>query len=229
VAIAGAVLAETAGARGPDDAGAPTGRCRERGCTSPGTVRCDYIDSRGSRCTTRWCSAHVQRVDTGQYCRRHAGTLLALGVRASDPRTLPPVDHRGASLVSWIFREGYAILNPAVLGSLRPGELAFEDRAVSVGRSADGGRRWERGWRIANRDGIVCRVALRVDERDDALVSLVVSDRVLARGVPPWISRRRSGDPVAAEGEDAERAQFYRFLEGFVRRGLVRRAVTAPR
>lgn len=224
--LAEAVFPELNGADRPEEPEAEIGPCTERGCRSGASIHCAYVDSQGRSCQTIWCPRHSRAAGGGHYCRRHAATMVALGARASDPRTLPPVNHRGASLVSWVFTEGFATLNEAVLSGLLPGELAFDDRSVSVSRAPDGGRRWERGWRIANREGIVCRVALRVEERDDALVSLVLEERVLAQGVPPWISRRRNPGSEAPGHEASERARFYAFLESFVRRGLVRRTVT---
>jgi hypothetical protein len=198
--------------------------CREAGCEALGTIRCAYADSRGRACGTSWCARHAQTVGDGRYCRRHASTVAALSGRALDPRALPPVDHRGASLVNWICTEGFSTLHAAVLSGARPGEIVFEDRSVNVVRFADGRRRWERGWRIANRVGIACRVIICVYESDDALVSLEVGDEAVAVGVPPWVTRRRAGQEVAAEVDAGDRAQFYRFLDRHIRRALAQRA-----
>src|SRR3984893_15022322 len=85
--------------------------CRERNCTSEPSLQCTYIDSRGHLCGTWWCAQHLRRIGEGTYCRRHASTVSALGTKANDPRALPPVHHRGPSLVNWIWTEGYADLN----------------------------------------------------------------------------------------------------------------------
>lgn len=220
-------LAETTllsdGARANDGTAAGSrsaAMCRERDCASAGFVRCDYVDGEGRPCGTRWCADHSLQVGDRRYCRRHAATVAALGVKAGDPRALPPVGHRGASLVSWVFTEGHAALAAAVTASLHDGEVVFEDRAVNVSRTADGSRRWEQGWRIGDRSGLVRKVALRVDECDDAMLSVVGGDRVIARGVPPWITRRRRGDPVPAATDAADRRRFYAFMAGFVRQAL---------
>lgn len=214
--------AEELPAEGPGAAGGPV-RCRERGCEAPAVATCAYVDGRGRACATHWCLQHLRPVGRGQYCRRHASTMAALGTKAADPRVLPPVDHRGASLVSWVFQEGYATLNAAVLAAVGRDEVVFEDHDVNVSRSAQGGRRWERGWRIGNSRGLLHRVVLRVDELDDATVLLVVDDRVMAKGVPPWIGRRRRGDPAPSEGEAGDRHHFYEFLERFLSQGLAAR------
>jgi hypothetical protein len=230
VAVAEWSFAETAGEETPPAPAAsgkpvPTGdplpmRCRERGCAAPAVGACAYVDALGQACGTLWCHQHLRPVAGGQYCRRHAGTMIALGTKAADPRVLPPVDHRGASLVSWVFDEGHSLLNPAVLAAVGPGEIVFEDRNVNVSRSTQGGRRWERGWSIGNRRGPVHRVVLRVDERDDATVLLVVDERAVAKGVPPWIGRRRRAEPLPPEGDRRDRRQFYEFLERFLRQSL---------
>jgi hypothetical protein len=189
---------------------APT--CRTRGCAVPGSLECAYVDSRGRPCGTRWCSRHLQRVGAAGYCRRHASTVAALGGKADDPRALPAVDYRGASLVSWICAEGHARLHDAVVSGLRPGEVVFPERAVNVARVADGKRRWKQGWRIGDRSGITGKVLIGVDESDDSLVFLQVDERVVAAGVPPWVTRRRAHQRVSPEVDEADRAQFYGFL-----------------
>ena len=205
--------------RGPP----PLQECRERGCTAPGLVECAYADSVGRPCGTQWCSHHARRIGMLRYCRRHASTVTALGSKASNPRLLPPVDHRGASLVSWICTEGFPTLNQAVVSGVREGEVIFEDRAVNVVHPEGAGRRWERGWRIGDRTGITCKVMICVDEQNDALVSLKVNDTALAQGVPPWITRRRLGQRVPPEIDAADRRQFYSFLVGFIGRALAGR------
>jgi len=198
--------------------------CRERGCSAPGMVECAYVDGRARPCATRWCNRHVQRIGAHGYCRRHASTVAALGGKAADPRALPSVDHRGASLVSWICAEGLSTLFEAVTSALRPGEVVFEDRSVNVVRLADGQRRWEQGWRICDRNGVRSKVMICVGEDDDSLVWLEVDESLVAIAVPPWITRRRSNQPVAPDREASDRVQFYGFLTDHIRRGLTGRA-----
>jgi hypothetical protein len=194
--------------------------CPELGCDAPSAVQCAYVDSRGRSCPTRWCHRHLHRVGAAGYCRRHASTVAALGGKSADPRALPAVDHRGASLVSWICTEGRPALHQAVVSGLGRGEVAFEDRTVNVVRLEDGRRRWEQGWRIGDSGGVIRRVLLFVDESDDALVSLEVYGTVVAVAVPPWVTRRRAGQLVSPEVDAEDRAQFYGFLIGAIRQGL---------
>ncbi|HXZ98877.1 MAG TPA: hypothetical protein VEK76_00860 [Candidatus Binatia bacterium] len=211
-------LAGTSGAGGLEEEERTA--CREKGCASTALVQCAYVDGLGRACATRWCNRHSKLVGGSRYCRRHASTVTALGPKADDPRALPEVGHRGASLVSWVYDEGFSTLNPAVQASLRPGEMVFEDRSVNVVRGGDGSRRWERGWRIGDRRGGIRKLVLRVDESDDTTVSLVAGDVVLAKGVPPWISKRGLEASIPEEMDLADRQHFYAFLESFVRRAL---------
>lgn len=202
---------------------AATAFCRERGCEVPGFIECAYVDGRGRSCETRWCSHHAHKVGATSYCRRHASTVAALGGKVSDPRALPVVDHRGASLVSWVCTEGQAALRGAVAAELRPGEVIFDDRTVNVVRRASGARRWEQGWRIADRGGRICRVMICVDECDDAQISVEVGNGVVAVAVPPWITRRRASQEVGPLRDASDRAQFYGFLVKQIRGTLAAR------
>ncbi|MGA3185122.1 MAG: hypothetical protein ABSE52_11060 [Candidatus Dormibacteria bacterium] len=200
-----------------------TAGCRERGCTAPASAKCAYVDGRGRSCETAWCHRHLHTIGAEAYCRRHAGTVAALGGKANDPRALPAVDHRGASLVNWICIEGHSALHGAVASALRPGEVIFEDRTVNVVRQSDASRRWERGWRIGDRSGLRSKVLVCVDESDDSLVLLAVDDKVVAVAVPPWITRRRANQPVTSAIDASDRSQFYGFLCGHIQRSLALR------
>ena len=128
--------------------------------------------------------------------------MAALGGKSKDPRALPAVDHRGASLVNWICTEGHSALQGAVASALRPGEVIFEDRTVNVVRQSDGSRRWERGWRIGDRTGLTSKVLVCVEESDDALVLLAIDDQgsAGASASPSWSSsiEMPSGDRMNA-------------------------------
>ena len=198
--------------------------CRERGCTTPALAKCAYIDGHGHSCETAWCHRHLREIGAEGYCRRHASTVAALGGRAKDPRALPAVDHRGASLVNWICNEGHAALQGAVASALRPGEVIFEDRTVNVVRQSDGSRRWERGWRIGDRTGLTAKILVCVEESDDALVLLAIDAQVVADAVPPSITRRRACQAVTAALDAHDRSQFYGFLFGHIQSVLALRS-----
>jgi hypothetical protein len=210
-------------ARAPERAMA-VADCRERGCTAPALAKCAYVDEHGHSCETAWCHRHLHEIGAEGYCRRHASTVAALGGKAQDPRALPAVDHRGASLVNWICNEGHSTLQGAVASALRPGEVLFEDRTVNVVRQSDGSRRWERGWRIGDRTGLRAKVLVCVEESDDALVLLAIGDQVVAVAVPPWITRRRAHQAVTAALDANDRSQFYGFLFGHIQSTLALRS-----
>jgi hypothetical protein len=222
MAVSNLTMVSLMEARVPERATVTAG-CRERGCTAPTSAKCAYVDGRGRSCDTTWCHRHLHKIGAEGYCRRHASTVAALGGKAKDPRALPAVDHRGASLVNWICIEGYSALHGAVASALKTGEVTFEDRTVNVVRQSDGSRRWERGWRIGDRSGLKSKVLLCVDESDDALVLLAVDDRVIAVAVPPWITRRRANQAVTPALDASDRTQFYGFLFGHIQSALALR------
>lgn len=191
-------------------------RCGEPGCMAEIVEACEYVDSRGRACRTHWCSKHGSDVAGHRYCRRHAGTIAALGSKANNPRALPDVGHRGASLVRWVYRD----LDPAMtrlLGTVsRPTEHVLRDTEVAVGRDAKGARYWEMTWKLASHSGVRMRIALRVEEKDDAMVHVRVGEEVLASGMPPWIEARRQGRQLTEEEDREQRVQFYTFLEEYL-------------
>jgi hypothetical protein len=191
-------------------------RCGEPGCDAGPVEACEYVDGRGNACRTLWCADHGSEVGGHRYCRRHAGTIAALGSKASNPRALPDVGHRGASLVRWVYRD----LDPALtrlLGTVsRPKEQVLRDTEVAVGRAEDGKRYWQMTWKLASHTGIRMSISLRVEEQDDSIVIVSVNDEVLASGTPPWIEARRLGQHVSEEEDREQRRNFYTFLEEYL-------------
>jgi len=191
-------------------------RCGEAGCDAQPVEACAYVDSRGNACRTHWCEEHGSEVSGRRYCRRHAGTVAALGSKANNPRALPDVGHRGASLVRWVYRD----LDPALTIILEKVSLANEhllrDTEVAVGRAADGSRCWEMSWKLASPSGVRMRITLMVEEKDDSVVFVRMGDNVLASGVPPWIEARRSGQTLTEDEDREQRRSFYAFLEQYL-------------
>ncbi|MDQ6856721.1 MAG: hypothetical protein M3Z57_06565 [Candidatus Dormibacteraeota bacterium] len=203
--------------RSKDGAPAPVlTRCGEPGCVALPVDACGYVDSRGAACRTHWCADHGPEVAGQRYCRRHAGTMVALGSKANNPRALPDVGHRGASLVRWVYRD----LDPALTTLLdlesRSNEHLLRDTEVAVGRAEDGSRCWEMSWKLASPSGIRVRITLMVEEKDDAVVLVRLGDEVLASGVPPWIEARRLGKHVTEDEDREQRRSFYAFLEEYL-------------
>jgi hypothetical protein len=191
-------------------------RCGEPGCEQGPVEACAYVDGRGGACRTHWCAEHGLEVNGQRYCRRHAGTMVALGSKANNPRALPDVGHRGASLVRWVYRD----LDPALVRLLqtvsKPNEQVLRDTEVGVGRADDGSRYWEMTWKLASPTGVRVRVSLRVEEKDDSVVLVRLGDNVLASGTPPWIESRRLGHTVTEEEDRDQRRNFYTFLEEYL-------------
>jgi hypothetical protein len=191
-------------------------RCGELGCEAEPVEACAYVDSRGTACRTHWCAEHGVEVGTHQYCRRHAGTMVALGSKANNPRALPDVGHRGASLVRWVYRDLDAALSPLLDSVSRPNEHVLRDTEVGVGRLPDSTRFWEMAWKLASPAGIRMRISLRVEETDDSVLLVRLGDDVVASGTPPWIETRRLGRKVTEEEDQEQRRNFYTFLEEFL-------------
>lgn len=216
-----AFLEPSDAAAGPDG-GRPVAvaHCGEPGCEGEPVTACEYVDSRGRPCRTLWCPQHRRDVAGLQYCRRHAGTIGALGSKANNPRALPDVSHRGASLVVWLYRD----LDPsftALLESLStPVDHLLRDSEVAVVRKPDGSRAWEMSWKLASPAGIRVRIALVVEEADDSLVLVRLGDEVLASGVPPWIEARRRGEQLTDQEDAEQRRQFYSFIGDFLAEAL---------
>jgi hypothetical protein len=191
-------------------------RCGEPGCDAQPVEACAYVDNRGSACRTHWCSEHGSEVAGQRYCRRHAGTMVALGSKANNPRALPDVGHRGASLVRWVYRDLDPAMTTLLESESRGNEHLLRDTEVAVGRAEDGTRCWEMSWKLASSSGIRMRITLMVEEKDDSVVLVRLGDNVLASGVPPWIEARRLGAQVTEDEDREQRRSFYAFLEEYL-------------
>ena len=187
--------------------------CQERGCANYNAIECGYRDRRGRACRATFCPEHSVVVDHVRYCRRHAGTMRALGQRGHVRSGLPDIDNRGPSLVNFIADH----LDPTVTALLesvaRPEERVLGDSEVTMAFDPDRNPRWERSWKLVESTGVVVKVTVFVEDRRDAVVTVRVGSELVAEGVPPWIQHRMNGDVVSPEVEQSERALFYRYLE----------------
>ena len=200
--------------RTPPDFAVPAGTlpCAETGCTNTNAVTCAYRDRHQVHCEAAFCPSHWAMVGGVVYCRRHASTITALGDHA-DTLGLPELGNRGASLVNWIADglngDVVALLNAVA----RATENVHGDDEVTVVFDTNRRRRWERSWKLFENTGISLKVSLQVSaDTDDALVDARVGPTVVARGVPPWITRRRSGVEVTDQVDAEQRELFRRFL-----------------
>lgn len=193
----------------------PTGTlpCAESHCANQTAVACAYRDRRGRNCAIAFCPQHWTLVGGVVYCRRHAGTIAALGSAAATNGSLPELGNRGPSLVNWVA----GAIDDGVVGLLervaRVGETVKTETAVTVIFDAKRRRRWERSWKLIENTGINLKVAVEVAaDADDALIDARVGSCVVARGVPPWIARRRAGVDVSAQVDEEQRRLFSQFF-----------------
>lgn len=193
---------------------APTGTlpCQERGCINQTAMLCAYIDRHERQCDAAFCPEHQVMVNGVVYCRRHSSTIAALGERAQT-LALPELESRAASLVGWV---GDAISDDVaalLAAAARPAETVTTDSEVTVVLDTNRRRRWERGWKLIENTGISLKVSLQVAaDEDDALVEARVGAHVVARGVPPWIARRRAGVSASNQVDAEQREMFRRFF-----------------
>src|ERR1700692_2634609 len=74
---------------------APAARpCSLRGCTHNNAQLCASRDRRGRQCTATFCPAHSVSFSGTSYCRRHAGTVQAIGELSKDPNGFPDLNAR---------------------------------------------------------------------------------------------------------------------------------------
>jgi hypothetical protein len=187
--------------------------CQAHDCTNHNAVRCAYRDRRGRVCQGQFCPRHNASVDGLTYCRRHAGTMRALGGAGQERFGLPDIDNRGPSLVNWIASDLDTSVRNLLTHAARDGEQVLFDREVSLAFDTDRRARWERSWKLVDSTGVVLKVTVHVEEESDPLVTVSVGQEMAASGVPPWIERRLRGERVPQLTDQAERKLFYRFLE----------------
>lgn len=196
--------------------------CQARGCVNHTALRCGYVDRRGRTCRGTFCPQHRGAVRGVVYCRRHANTMLALGDSVHNQLMLPDVDNRGPSLVNWIAAELDHRVR-ALLGTVAEGdERVLFDAGVSLAYDQTRRPRWERSWKLVESTGLVLKVSINVDEREDALVSVRVGNELVAQGVPPWIARRHTGEILDPDVDRLRRELFYKFLEENISDAVVR-------
>lgn len=194
--------------------------CHADGCTAGGATECAYVDRRSRRCGTAWCARHRQRVGSGEYCRRHATVVRALG--EGQGARYPDIDNRAASLTAYL---GDA-LDSRVTSALGRGahrEAALVKHPVRVvGTPGGRARRWQRSWNLVDATGVITRVAIEVDESDDTVVMTTVGSHRIGRGTPPWIRRH---DARAAAPE--RRSAFVDAIGGAIEMVLTRPEMSA--
>jgi hypothetical protein len=196
--------------------------CSIRGCSNVNAQGCAYRDRRGRKCSAAFCPAHSVAFSGVSYCRRHAGTVQAIGELSKDPNGFPDLNDRAPSLVNWVARDLDESIRRLLGRTARSGESVIVDESVRLAHDPARKARWERSWRIVEHTGLVLKVTVHVSEDDDALVHVRVGTEMVADGVPPWIARRREGQEVEAAIDVSQRQLFYRFLEENISAAVLR-------
>jgi hypothetical protein len=196
--------------------------CTLRGCTRTDAMVCAYRDRRGRQCQAAFCPAHSVSFSGTSYCRRHAGTVQAIGELAKDPNGFPDINDRAPSLVNWIARDLDQSIRRLLGRAVRSGESVIVDESVRLAHDPARNARWERSWRIVEHTGLILKVTVHVSEDNDALVHVRVGTEMVADGVPPWIARRREGQEVEAAIDVSQRQLFYQFLEENISAAVLR-------
>jgi len=125
---------------------------------------------------------------------------------------MPDLGNRAAALAGWVSRELDEPVRRALLGrSTSTTRLVVDDVGLAVGGRE---RRWRRRWKLVDHTGVLHGVGVEVEETDDTCLVVRVDGRVIGSGVPPWITRRRQGEPGGA-AVDLEERRVYR--EGLIR------------
>lgn len=197
-------------------------RCQARGCSSTDAVACTYRDRRGRACTAAFCADHAVVVDDGNYCRRHGGTMRALGARGKARAGLPDVDNRGPSLVQHVANTLEPHIAHALAAVARPHEQVIAEREVNKAFDPDRSARWERAWRLVDGTGVVIKVAVFVAESRPTVVAVRVGSHIVFEEVPPWIASRQNHEQASEEQEEAARREFYRDLQVRIAQGVDR-------
>jgi hypothetical protein len=195
-------------------------RCQAQGCTSDDAIMCAYRDRRGRRCRATFCVQHLVVVDDVSYCRRHGGTMRALGTRGAVRAGLPDIDNRGPSLVQHVANQLEQPVVALLQSVARPQEQVIEEVEVTKAFEPNRSSRWERSWRLVDGTGVVIKVTVFVTEADSATVSVRAGSHIVFEEVPPWIRSRR-GD-TARDDDAVARRQFYERLETTIADAVVR-------
>jgi hypothetical protein len=196
--------------------------CSMYRCTSDRAKPCAYRDRRDRSCSSAFCPAHSVSLGGVTYCRRHAGTVQAIGELAKNPNGLPDISDRGPGLINWIARDLDKAIRTVLARTVRPGESLIVDDAVRLAHDPWRKARWERSWRIVEHTGPVLAVTVAMSEEDESRVAIRVGAETVADSVPPWISRRAQGVEVEAAIDISQRQLFYRLLEQNIAAAVVR-------
>lgn len=197
--------------------------CSHPGCANQMGAPCAYEDRRGDLCETAWCPEHQTVIGGKAYCRRHASTVQALGEAQLGSGPVPDIDNRAPSLVNWVTDHLDERVTALLRAHATPGSNEqVTTSAVRLVRPPDGGRRWERGWKLYDHTGAIIKVSVEIEERHDPEVAVRVGRSLSAKGVPPWITHRMRGETLPEAADAAERDAFFDFFFREIEKGVIR-------
>jgi len=199
--------------------------CTAEHCAAVTGLPCAYVDRRERHCRTAWCPRHRVVVDGNVYCRRHAGVIAALPSSGSAVHLpLPDLDNRAPSLVGWMAKQLDADIWALMLREMEAesGGQLLSDPVCLVFVGIERQRAWERAWTLALQSGERRRVAIMVEEGNDAEVAVKIGPNVVDRLTPPWIAHRMHDETVDPDQDQRERAWFNQRVLDAMERGLQR-------
>jgi hypothetical protein len=190
-----------------------TDSCMNGGCSRQDGVVCSYQDRRGRHCTTTWCPDHYRMVGGNPFCPRHAGIMTALALSPQKGH-LPDLDNRAPSLANWVGNDldgGIRELLRRVLNEA-DSETIIVEPVGYVYTVHDKAHRWERAWKLANHTGVTLKIAVDVDEANDASVRVRVGQQTVTQATPPWVEHHQRRERVEPATDARERSEFYASL-----------------
>lgn len=151
--------------------------CSDINCTDLRTVRCNYSDRFGQRCTTALCGQHLHAYKRKAYCPAHIVSVT-------------PASHGNhliAMSLDWLARaiddDIIAVLSET---AAQLGENVRSDPTLFAMSGTERRAVWERTWKTNSDAGNSCKVTLAIEERDPARVEVRVNSTVVLQTVVPW-------------------------------------------
>ncbi len=191
-------------------------------CPATEVAQCTYVDRNGVHCATFWCTEHSVVIGGSVLCRRHANTILALGIEGSitNETNLPDVFNRIPSLISWLRNDLDPPLqsmigqhrSPTDLTSHPPAYAVTDDRGTTV---------WQSTWEFHDTHGTPIIIELAIRENAATSVAVLINGDERFRGTPPWILHRERNDPADPALDRYERDVFYQAILDAIRRGVM--------
>lgn len=178
------------------------GGCTAEGCENQPSESCSYVDRRGRSCEPQWCSNHIEEFSGRPYCRRHVATLLAVS-ESANVGGIPDIDNRIPGLVRYVASGLDSEVRQMLTDVAPPDSKLLVDSvrlSLAPSHSRTRRRRWSASWKLISDTGVLCGVAIAIDEGGASEINARVDGHQVASVTPPWISSR---------GDEKANADFY--------------------